>query len=133
MEKKELEDYIEQQKNNNRIILSDFREDSKNLHNLLDIFVLPSTEPDPLPTVVLEAMATKKPIVAYEHGGVCEMIKKDYNGYLAKPCDVSDLSNKIEKMLTSNYKEIGEKSYQRQKELFSLESYIRNFEELYNK
>ena len=52
------------------------------LYNMFDIFVLPSTNPDPLPTVVLEAMACGKPVVGYRHGGVCEMVKEGENGLL---------------------------------------------------
>ncbi len=131
--KKELEEYIAKQENSDRIIISDFREDTKNIHNLFDIFVLPSIDPDPLPTVVLESMATGKPIVAYEHGGVCEMVKEDFNGFFATPRDIEDLSNKIEKMLLTDYKKMGQNSYMRQKELFSLQSYIKNFEQIYDK
>lgn len=129
----ELKEYIKNKNNANRIILENFREDSNNIHNLFDIFVLPSTEPDPLPTVVLEAMATAKPIVGYRHGGICEMVKEGYNGLLAEPKNIQELSNKIEEMLLQDYKVIGKNSYKRQREYFSLESYINNFEKLYNK
>lgn len=128
----ELKTYINKKENANRIILKDFREDSNNIHNLFDIFVLPSTEPDPLPTVVLEAMATAKPIVGYRHGGICEMVKEGYNGLLAEPKNVQELSNRIEEMLLQDYKTIGKNSYKRQREYFSLKSYIDNFEKLYD-
>lgn len=130
--KEELEKYIKEQKYSNRIILSDFREDSKNIHNLFDVFVLPSTDPDPLPTVVLEAMATKKPIVAYRHGGVCEMVAENINGFFAEPKNIKDLSNTIEKMILSDYKKMGQKSYDRQNTMFSIKSYIHKFEMLYS-
>lgn len=130
--KSELEDKIKAQENSNRIIISDFRNDISNIHNLIDIFVLPSTNPDPLPTVVLEAMATSKPIVGYRHGGICEMVEEGYNGLLAEPNNVHELSKKIEEILLNDYKTIGKNSYTRQKEYFSLESYISNFENLYN-
>nr|WP_232775236.1 glycosyltransferase [Streptococcus thermophilus] len=58
----------------------------------IDIFVLPSTNPDPLPTVVLEAMACGKPVVGYHHGGVCEMVKEGENGHLAIPNQPAELS-----------------------------------------
>ncbi len=130
--REELKEIIQGQDNANRIILVDFREDSKNIHNLFDIFVLPSVEPDPLPTVVLEAMACKKPIVAYKHGGVCEMVEMNYNGFFAEPNNIEELSNKIEKMLLTNYKDMGEKSYIRQTKYFSLQNYISNFAKLYD-
>ena len=49
----------------------DYYSKTTELYNMFDIFVLPSTNPDPLPTVVLEAMACGKPVVGYRHGGVC--------------------------------------------------------------
>ncbi|MBT9040895.1 hypothetical protein BTI95_04215 [Lactobacillus delbrueckii subsp. bulgaricus] len=66
------------------IINVGYRTDSEGIYKLYDIFVLPSTNPDPLPTVVLEAMATGKPVVGYRYGGVCEMVKEGYNGLLAE-------------------------------------------------
>jgi glycosyltransferase involved in cell wall biosynthesis len=46
----------------------------------MDIFVLPSTLPDPLPTVVLEAMAASRPVVATAHGGSVEMVVHGVTG-----------------------------------------------------
>jgi glycosyltransferase involved in cell wall biosynthesis len=116
-----------------RIIIEEFRKDSANVHSLFDIFVLPSTQPDPLPTVVLEAMATGKPVVAYRHGGVTEMVKEDYNGLFAEVCNPEKLGEKIEVLLNNEELrlEMGRNSLERQKEYFSLNSYIRNFEKTY--
>ncbi len=61
----------------------DYYSKTTELYNMFDIFVLPSTNPDPLPTVVLESMACGKPVVGYRHGGVCEMVKEGENGLLA--------------------------------------------------
>ena len=82
-----------------RIIYSDYRNDTEAIHKLFDIFVLPSINPDPLPTVVLEAMATGKPIVGYAHGGVCEMVKNGVNGLLVEPRNPDLLANAINKLL----------------------------------
>ena len=128
-----LEEKIKNSKFSNRIILSDFRKDAPNIHRMLDIFVLPSTNPDPLPTVILESMACGNPIVAYRHGGVCEMVKENYNGYFAEVCNPSDLADKIIDLINNpnRRKEMGKNSISRQKEYFSLNAYIRNFETLY--
>ena len=66
---------------------------------MFDIFVLPSTNPDPLPTVVLEAMACGKPVVGYRHGGVCEMVAEGINGLLTTPNQPAELSKVIQELV----------------------------------
>lgn len=131
----ELADKINKSPYKDRIINKGYRTDSEGIYKLYDVFVLPSTDPDPLPTVVLEAMATGKPIVGYKHGGVCEMVKDGYNGLLAEVRNPEDLANKIEQILcdATRRKEMGENSRRRLMEFFSMESYIHNYSSEYNK
>ena len=111
----------------------DYYDKTSELYNMFDIFVLPSIKPDSLPTVVLEAMACSKPVVGYNNGGIAEMLVDDKSGCLVKPNSPQELSNAISLLLDSSEKreKFGRVGYQRQKELFSLESYIKNFSELY--
>ena len=113
----------------------DYYDRTSELYNMFDIFVLPSIKPDSLPTVVLEAMACGKPVVGYRHGGVCEMVKEGENGLLATPNQPAELSKAIQELAdnTEKREQFGKASVKRQKELFSLQSYIRNFSELYKK
>jgi len=116
-----------------KVIISDFRRDVEKVYNLIDIFVLPSTNPDPLPTVILEAMACGIPIVAYRHGGVCEMTQNGVNSLLVDVGDKNALSRAINVLLKNQgkRKEFAENSKNRQMSQFSLESYICNFDILY--
>lgn len=111
----------------------DYYDKTSELYNMFDIFVLPSIKPDSLPTVVLEAMACSKLVVGYNNGGIAEMVVDDKSGCLVKPNRPQELSNAISLLLDSSEKreKFGRVGYQRQKELFSLESYIKNFSELY--
>lgn len=117
-----------------RIIISDFRKDTPNLHNFFDIFVLPSTRPDPLPTVVLEAMATGKPVIGYSHGGITEMVKDKYNGLLVSPNEPKFLAKSINQLLTNKELRMitGKNSLKRQNKYFSVYTYISNFSKLYD-
>lgn len=130
---KELKERINNLSVASQIKRMDYYKQTTDLYNLFDVFVLPSTSPDPLPTVVLEAMACGKPVVAYRHGGVCEMVADGKNGLLARVNDPSDLSKKIENLLTDPtlQKEMGQASLKRQEHLFSLKSYIKHFSDLY--
>ena len=111
----------------------DYYDKTSELYNMFDIFVLPSTNPDPLPTVVLEAMACGKPVVGYRHGGVCEMVAEGINGLLTTPNQPAELSKVIQELVENPEKrnQFGQASVERQRELFSLEGYIKNFSELY--
>ena len=131
---KELQDAIDNSPYRSRIINSGYRKDSEGIYKLFDVFVLPSTNPDPLPTVVLEAMATGKPIVGYRHGGVCEMVKEGYNGLLANVCDPKDLAKNISILLDNDNlrMEMGKNSRRRLLENFSIEKYIASYSLIYD-
>ena len=81
-----------------RVTVWGFRNDVAAIMAAVDIFALPSTQPDPLPTVVLEAMSLARPIVGFEHGGVCEMVENGSTGLLVTACDVEALARAILKL-----------------------------------
>jgi len=63
-----------------------------------DVFVLPSIQDergnvDGLPTVLLEAMSTGKPVIASRIGGVPLVIENDANGLVFEPGDHKSLSD----------------------------------------
>ena len=59
-----------------------------------DVAVVPSIYQDPLPLAVLEAMAMSKPVVAFDVGGMAEMIEDGVTGRLARgsPPDIETLA-----------------------------------------
>lgn len=128
-----LENQIAQSLNNERIKLIGFRSDIQDIQSLIDIFVLPSTEPDPFPTVVLEAMASGNPIVGYRHGGVVEMVEDHSSGLLARPNDVTDLSLQINKLVKNKSMRgsMGKQSRKREEQYFSIDAFINKFEKQY--
>ncbi|AZP04920.1 glycosyltransferase family 4 protein [Jeotgalibaca ciconiae] len=130
----ELKSKVAQSSNKERIIIQDFRKDTPNIHNLFDIFILPSTNPDPLPTVVLESMASGKPVISYNHGGAMEMVREDVNGLFSKAGVPSGITSNIELLLDDSKlrEKMGRNSAERQATLFSLVSYVKNFQDLYD-
>ncbi len=132
---KELAEAISSSPYKDRIINQGYRKDSEGIYKLFDVFVLPSTNPDPFPTVVLEAMATGKPVVGYKHGGVCEMVADGENGLLAAVGNTEDLAKKINKVLEDDdlRAKMGVNSRKRLLEKFSIESYIENYSSEYDR
>jgi glycogen synthase len=61
--------------------------------------IVPSIWDDPCPTVVLEAMAAGRPVVASASGGIVDMVVDGVTGLLVAPGDVSALAQAISSVL----------------------------------
>ncbi len=109
-----------------------FRKDVKDLLRTFDVFCLPSLY-EGLPNVVLEAMATAKPVVATAVDGTPELIVNDETGYLVPPADPQALVEKISLLLENpeRARAMGRNGAQRVEAEFSLEKQVRGFQELY--
>jgi glycosyltransferase involved in cell wall biosynthesis len=117
-----------------KVTVLDFQKDPENAHRYFNIFVLPSVEPDPLPTVVLEAMATSVPLVANAHGGAIEMVVNKETGFLAEVNNENELAKHIVTLLENPEMAInmGKKGRQRVVNKFSKKRFFDDFSHLYN-
>ncbi len=68
-------------------------------YSACDLFVLPSLY-EGQPTVILEAMACEAPIIATAVGGVQELIKHEFNGFLIPKNDYLALKNNINTLIS---------------------------------
>lgn len=111
-----------------------YRTDTNRLHCLFDVYMLPSVHSDSLPTVVLESMASHKVVVGYRNGGIVEMVKDRETGYLEDIGNMEGLRDDIELLIIDidRYNAMSQKGYERQKDLFSLDSFISQVECLYD-
>ena len=65
------------------------------LYNMADFFVMP-TKMDNLPNAILESLAAGLPVVAYNTGGIPDMIKSGMNGIVIDKGDIVALSRAIQ-------------------------------------
>jgi glycosyltransferase involved in cell wall biosynthesis len=68
------------------------------LFSAADVFVLPSRE-DNFPNVMLESRACGTPVLAFPVGGMTDVIRNGFNGWLADNVSVVALRNMIEKFM----------------------------------
>jgi len=109
------------------------RNDLATLYSLSQVYVLPSFY-DALPTSVLEAMACKVPVVAYNVGGIPEMVQNGTTGFLVEKGDIISLAQKIELVLSDDLlaRRLGEVSRSRVKNRFSCEVMSKNILNVYS-
>ncbi len=82
-----------------RVLFTGFRKDVRPYLKDMDVTLVPSVAPDPCPRSVIESLALGTPVVGSATGGVPELIRDGYNGFLVKPNDVSGLADTIIKMI----------------------------------
>ena len=105
------------------------------VYNGLDVVLSASTQPEPLGTVVIEAMAMGRPIIAPNHGGAAEMIRHDETGLLFDPGDMQSLANAIEKLCCSKSLRVklGENARSVALKSFAVEDHVRHIQNIYQK
>lgn len=64
------------------------------IYNSADVFIAPSRE-DNLPNTIVEALSCGVPCVAFNVGGMIDLIEHKNNGYLAEPFNIEDLAEGI--------------------------------------
>jgi glycosyltransferase involved in cell wall biosynthesis len=103
------------------------------VYNGLDVVLSASTQPEPLGTVVIEAMAMGRPIIAPNHGGAAEMILHDETGLLFDPGDMQSLANAIEKLCCSKSLRVklGENARSVALKSFAVEDHVRHIQNIY--
>lgn len=99
-----------------------------------DIIVLPSISMgEAFGVVLIEAMATGKPIIASNLPGVRTVISDGINGFLAEPKNVEDLASKIEYLLENEdvRREFGKQGRKKAERYYSWENIGKKLESIY--
>ncbi|QXV66623.1 glycosyltransferase family 4 protein [Mucilaginibacter sp. 21P] len=75
--------------------------DLAEIYSLADVFISPSVE-DNLPNMIMEAMACGTPVVAFNTGGIPDLVDHWTNGYLAEFKSSSDLATGLQMLLNTH-------------------------------
>jgi len=118
----------------NYVVFTGMRSDIHELLNLMNIFVLPSVR-EGLPFALLEAMASRKPIIASRVGGIPEIIIDNQTGLLVNPRDPIALAQSIIRLLKDPSLAINfaDNAYRWVSINLSIKSMIKKIKEVYTK
>lgn len=101
--------------------------------HLADVVAAPSVVMDCFPTVNLEAMAARKPLVATCYGGSPEAVIDGETGFIVNPFDTAAFAERLARLLLDSdlRRRMGEAGYARLVEHFTLAEQVRRMTEVY--
>jgi spore coat protein SA len=111
-----------------------FRKDIYNLIAAADCLVHCPVESDPLPNVVLEAMALQTPVIGSSVGGIPEEIEDQVTGLIVEPCNHLKLAQAIVQILENSdrAKQLAVAGHHKLELEFSSQLFGQNFETVYS-
>ena len=133
--KSDLHSMVQRMDMDSRVHLLGLRQDMPALYAASDALVLSSAW-EGMPNVVLEAMASRTPVVATSVGAVPEVITDGESGLVVPPHDHQALANAMERMMELPEKTrqaYGMAGYDRVLTEFSRESVIDKWEDLFDR
>lgn len=127
-----LKKYINDRNLNEKVKLIGLVKDMEKFYESIDIFVLPSIQPEPFGLVVIEAMEHKLPVIATNHGGPREIIRNGDTGYLVEFTDPNEIVKKCLLLIKDDElrENIGNEAFRHKRQNFSVEKMVFQIEKL---
>ncbi len=96
----QMRDLVRDSKLEEYVVFTGEQENLADYYSIFDIFVFPSLW-EGMPYVLLEAMASRLPIICSKLPNLLEVVKSDYSAFTINPRDMDDLFRKISAMYQS--------------------------------
>ncbi|NQU77858.1 glycosyltransferase family 4 protein [Candidatus Falkowbacteria bacterium] len=133
IERQNLEKLIKESNLENQVILPGKIKDAWQYLKAFDIFVLPSIK-EGQPWAVLEAMASKTPIIATNIAAIPEMIENNKSGLLVNPKDPKAIASKIEHLIENPEiaQDLSKNAKNTLEQKFTIQNMVQKTEKLYH-
>ncbi len=132
---RELKDIADQPELRGRVVFTGHVNDMASVYNGLSLALSASISPEPLGTMIIEAMTMARPIVAPDHGGAVEMIENGRTGLLFTPGDAEDLAAKIRQLHSDPdlCSSLGQAARAQALKIFAIGEHVRQVENVYDR
>ncbi len=110
-------------------------QDLINFYYRADLFISPSVWDEPLGLTILEAMASKTPVIATRKGGIPLLVKHNHNGLFVKPRNSKNIAEACNKLLEKDElrQKMGEAARKTVEQDFTWKKITKKFHRLYKK
>lgn len=107
-------------------------EELKKAYQRANVTVVPSILYDNSPMVIYESLMNSTPVIASRIGGIPELVRDGYNGFLFEPGSVVELS-RILKKISEDPSILGEleRNAYESSQKYSIEDHVKRLEEIY--
>jgi glycosyltransferase involved in cell wall biosynthesis len=125
-------DVSSQGERGSNILFMGTRSDMERMYAVMDVFVLPSIR-EGLPMALLEAMASRKPVVAARVGAIPKILEDGRSGRLVEPGDAEGLARAIREILgdPERGRRMVQNAFETVKKTFSAEGMAERYLEVY--
>jgi glycosyltransferase involved in cell wall biosynthesis len=130
----ELKNYAKALSVENKIRFLGNIENSIEFFSNIDIYVHPSLY-ESQGLAIMEAMASKKPVIATDVGGISDLVKHNQTGILVPPRDAKALADAIINLIqdATLAKNLAEGGFERISREYSADNMVKNYQNLYER
>jgi len=132
---KTLKERVKAEQLESTVLFTGHANDMPQVYNGLDVVVSASTSPEPLGTVVIEAMAMGRPLIGPNHGGAAEMMSHNKTGLLFEAKNADGLAESITDFYHSKEKrkQIGQAARCHALATFAVHTHTKKIQDVYTK
>ncbi len=129
----ELIDFVKKHELTEQVHFAGFRKDMPKWYGALQV-VVHTAMLEALSVALLEAGASGVPLIAYNNGGISEVIRHMHNGLLVQPGQIDQLADAVQRLLESRTltKRLADNSKKTCAQNFSAERMVNQYHQLYS-
>lgn len=130
---KKLKQEIERLQISKYVTLTGFIQEPREILQSLSVLVHASLKPEPFGRVIIEAMASRVPVVAAADGGIMEIIENEKSGLLYTSGNIHELSQKVIRLIKEPWlrEQFIEQAYHQVIQRFTVDHTVQSVIQLY--